>query len=195
VPTPTPLNCYPASFTAGETITVLRSPPGFSPVDGYALTLYLNGAAVLNVVATASGSAFLFTLTPTISGKLLPGTYRFTEFASKGTDRWETARGTLAVQADPREQSAGDATPWAEKTLAVVEAALAGRLTSDMQSYQIANRAVTKIPFGELMSIRNALREEVAAARNGGVFPPVRVLARFPGVESEAGQRIPPYGI
>ena len=66
----------------------------------------------------------------------------------------------------------------------VVEAALAGRLTSDIQSYQIAGRSVNKIPISELLQIRGRLRAAIWRQNNPGQLGvPFRV--QFP-VEPES---------
>ena len=69
----------------------------------------------------------------------------------------------LVINIEPNVASspAGTYNTWEETTLAVVEAALAGRLTNDIQSYSIAGRAVNKIPIEELRKIRAQLKNAI----------------------------------
>ena len=50
-----------------------------------------------------------------------------------------------------------------ETMLANIEAVLEGRITSDVESYTIAGRQITKIPITELLTMRDKYRAE----RNG----------------------------
>jgi hypothetical protein len=52
---------------------------------------------------------------------------------------------------------------FARDTLTLVESAIAGQLPAGMASYQIAGRAITKIPIKELWELRDKLRAEIAA--------------------------------
>lgn len=76
----------------------------------------------------------------------------------------------LVVNIEPNVSvaAAGAFNSWEERTLAVIEAALSGRLTSDIQSYQIAGRSVTKIPVVELLQIRGNLRAVIWRQTNPG---------------------------
>jgi len=93
--------------------------------------------------------------------------------AATGTipaDVYDIRGDELVVNIEPNAASspAGSFVTWEEKTLAVVEAALSGRLTADIQSYQIAGRAVNKIPIAELKQLRGELRAAVWRQQNPG---------------------------
>ena len=49
----------------------------------------------------------------------------------------------------------------AEIMLAKIEAVLEGRITADIENYQIAGRQITKIPIAELLVLRDRYRVEV----------------------------------
>lgn len=70
---------------------------------------------------------------------------------------------------------------WASDTLTLVESAISGQLPAGMASYQLAGRAITKIPIQELMKLRQQLREEVATedAKASGENNVKSILARF----------------
>jgi hypothetical protein len=181
----TTLTEFPASFEAGTTVTYQRTPADFLPSAGWALTLYLAGAGrIAPLAATASGDIFTFTVAASLTDKLPKGTYQWVERASKGTEVYTYASGTTEVLPNIARAEAGELQSWAERTLAVVEAALENRLENGMESYSIAGRAVSKIPQAELLKIRSQLRSEVAQLKNPGSF--VReVKGKFSGTNSE----------
>jgi hypothetical protein len=158
----------PAVFTAGETVKFRRTFDDFAPPD-WAYKIYFNGASnILNKAATTdTDNAFLITLTPTDLA-VAAGIYRFLErVTNSGTGEvYTVGEGVVQIELDLATASAGAHLTYWEKTLSVVEAALTGRLTSDIQSYQIAGRAVNKIPIKELLAIRGIARANVWKAAN-----------------------------
>ena len=160
----------------------------YSSQDGYTLTFAFNGAGQL--LSSAAG----VTITPKTDGSwdisiassatgITPGKYDLALFVTKAGKRYtaDLIKG-ITVQPDYFTVTAGSLQSMAEKNLAVVEAAINGRLTADMQNYQIMGRAVTKIPIKELMDIRGKLRAEVWRERHPGeVGIPIR--GRFTNVE------------
>jgi hypothetical protein len=65
-----------------------------------------------------------------------------------------------------------------------IETVLSGRITSDLETYTIAGRSITKIPVSELLTIRSQLKVEYAsltAAESvaAGTGNPNKVRVRF----------------
>ena len=174
----TALTQLPTSFAAGTTVTYTRTIPDYPATAGWTLSLRLSGIDVLAQNATASGADYVVTLTAAATAPLHAGLYVFEERVTKGAEVYTVASGNVTVTANLATAGAGDLQSWDEKTLAVVEAALAGRLTSDLESYQIAGRAVTKIPIKDLLELRNQLSARVARMKNNGGIGR-RHLARF----------------
>jgi hypothetical protein len=168
-----PLSILPASFAAGETLKVKRAYSDFPAADGWVLTLYLAGASVRTYTADVVGSDHVFTL-PTGAAPgtsdLIPGSYTWEERAALGGEIYAAARETIQVRPNIATAAAGDLLSVAEKELAILDAATSGRLTDDMQSYQIAGRAVNLIPIKELEELRDKRRREVHARRNPSRF-------------------------
>lgn len=163
------LTAMPERFPAGTTVEYTRTFADFTPAGGWALRLHLAGASVLSKSAAPSGDSFVVTLTASETAKLAAGTCRWVERVTHGDGRLlDVASGSVVVTADLAAARAGDLQSWEEKTLAIVEAALAGRLTSDIESYQILGRAVSKIPAKDLLRLRGELRATVSAQRNRG---------------------------
>lgn len=160
----------PVLFTAGETVKFRRALDDFQPPD-WAYKIYFNGASnIFNKAGTTdSSNAFLITLTPTDLA-VAAGIYRYIERVnnSGNGEVYTVGEGVVQIELDLATASAGATLTFWEKTLSVVEAALSGRLTSDIQSYQIAGRAVNKIPVKELLQIRGIARANVWKAANPG---------------------------
>lgn len=130
-------------------------------------------------VDTSAGT-FAVTIPATATANLPAGRYRWTAIVTGGGgyngQRFTPESGVLTVTADPSQQGAGDAQTFAEKNLAAVEAVLDGRITADVEAYQIGGRSVTAIPIGQLMALRARLRDEVWRERNPGQpLPGVKV--------------------
>ena len=133
---------------------------------------------------------WLVTVTSEISAAIASGRYDLVKrFVGSGSNagRTETIGRdgkvsgkpfSIAIQEDSRVAEAGDFQTHAERTLAVIELALEGRLTSDLESYQIAGRSVSKIPVETLMKMRGRYVGLVREERTGRVTR--RHLIRFP---------------
>lgn len=160
----------------------------YSSQDGYTLSFAFNGAGQLK--SDAAG----VTITPVANGSwdisisstataLAPGKYDLALFVTKAGKRItaDLIKG-ITVQPDFFTVTPGSLQSQAEKNLAAVDAVIAGRITADLQNYQILGRAVTKIPIKELMQLRGQLRNEVWRERHPGQFG-IPIRARFTGVE------------
>jgi hypothetical protein len=76
---------------------------------------------------------------------LLPGTYQWAAFVTKAGERYTADEGVLVVERNLSTAAAGDALSHAEKVLPIIEAAIAGRLTADIESTD-QRQAGQKIP-------------------------------------------------
>lgn len=170
----------PTTFAAGETVLWTKSVPDYLNTDGWGLVYSIRGPTTFaDVTATniADGS-YSVTITATTTGPLLPGAYQWASHAVKGSgaslERYKIARGTIVVT--PNLVTAGVLTTHASRTLAMIEAALEGRVPADMQQYQIAGRQITKIPVLELYGLRSRYQAEVARERNPKKSNPVSLV-------------------
>lgn len=158
----------PSTLSGGTTVKYRRSFPGYPASAGWALKVYLSGAVALNVTATADGDEYEVEITAAQTGTLTPGNYALLERVEKAGEVYDVARGVVQVTANLATATAGSGVTHAERTLAVIEAALEGRLTADVESYQIAGRAVSKIPVRDLLALRQRYKGEVAIERSVG---------------------------
>lgn len=54
---------------------------------------------------------------------------------------------------------------WIETALTNIEAVISGRITADVEKYEIDGQNVTKIPMLELFEIRKKLQTELATVK------------------------------
>lgn len=177
----TTLTAVPENFPAGVTVSYLRSvPSGYGPGDGWTLKLYLAGESTLQKAGADEDGSYRITLAATDTAQLEPGRYRWIERLSDGSGEvHDFAAGIVIVEADVGVAAAGELQSWEEKTLPIVELAIAGRLPSGMENYQVFGRAIGKIPIRDLLAIRTSLQADVNRLRNPGrIGRPVKV--QFP---------------
>ncbi|MDB4947444.1 MAG: putative phage-related protein [Gemmatimonadetes bacterium] len=166
----------PQRTTAGDTWQWDFAAAEF-PSATWTLSWVLSGPARVAIDAgcvVASGGGWRTTIPATTTASISPGTYKLFGFVRSGGERREVLRQPVTVAPDP--ETAAAATSHAQRTLAIIEARLEGRLAADLESYQIEGRAVTKIPIKELHSLRSKYKDEVRRERApGAVFVPIRV--------------------
>lgn len=169
----------PSSLTAGTTVTYTRSHADYPANGGWTLTLYVAGVGLLApITGTPLGTGFVVTLSATATAELPSGTYQWEERVTDGSAVYVAASGTVSVHRNIALAGDKDMQSHAERTLAIIEAALEGRLPDGMESYTIAGRAVTKIPLTELVELRARYRSEVEALRTPTRFG-IPVLTTF----------------
>lgn len=141
----------------------------YPPAD-YTLTFVgrINaGSQEIKVVATTDNSQHLFTITSTASDSYAAGTYEYqieVEQTSSG-NRAVVDSGQLTVAVDLDADNA-DARTHAEVMVAKIQTVLEGKADSDVSSYSIAGRSITKMSFNELVEARDFYRKEVVQYRN-----------------------------
>jgi hypothetical protein len=163
----------PDHFPAGTTVIFTRSLSDFLPSDGWSYQIFLNGLTQkFNKNATVVDGVFQIEFIPSDTASLNPGPFRYAErLTNSGTGQvFDLTGDELVINVEPNVASAaaGAFNTWEERTLVVVEAAIAGRLTSDIQAYQIAGRSVSKIPIQQLRTIRGELRAAIWRQNNPG---------------------------
>ena len=152
----------PDHFPAGTTVTFTRSFGDFSPADGWGYVIYLNGLTQkVSKAATVLNNVFTIVFVPADTAALNPGPYRYAERLTNSItgEVYDVTGDNLVINIglNVGSAAAGAFNSWDERTLAVINAAISGRLTADIQAYQIAGRSVSKIPIKELRQIRGEL--------------------------------------
>jgi hypothetical protein len=176
---PTIPSIEPEVARAGDTWKWSKSFASYPVSEGWALSYSFRGASVLldaDVTIQANVVDWSVSVAANKTAPLIPGTYRWAAFVTKAGERYTADEGVLVVERNLSTAAAGDALSHAEKTLAIVEAALAGRLTADIEEYLINGKQVRKIGVPELKKLRKQYRNEVWRQRNGNKLGPQHQL-------------------
>jgi hypothetical protein len=174
----------PTTATAGATWQWQVSDPVFPAADGWVLSYAIRGpdapAWEAGWVATADG-VHTITISAAATAAWTAGRYELTRIWTLGSVVHHRPVAPLAVAPNPATAAPGERVTHAARTLAVIEAALEGRVTDDIQNYMIGSRQVIKIPVMELLRLRQHYRLEVYRERHPGKTAPP-LLVRFSGV-------------
>ena len=177
----------PRVLTAGDTWQWTKHVPNYSAAESWQLTYAFRGGQILDllwtthVTAHANGTDFSVTVPATATDDLPSGTYKWAAYVTKAGERHEVDNDVVTVRPNLAVTPVGGSQTHAEKTLAVIEAALEGRLTSDVQTYTILGRSVEKIPVTELRQLRSQYAAEVWRERHPGQLTiPVEVTFTAP---------------
>jgi hypothetical protein len=169
----------PDHFPAGTTVKFTRSLDDFQPSNGWGYTIYLNGLTQkFSKAATVLDNIFQIEFVPSDTASLNPGPFRYAErLVNDGSvdstllgETYDITGDELVINIEPNVASAaaGSFNTWEEKTLAVIEAVLSGRVTADIQAYQVAGRSVTRHTFAELRTMRGELKAAIWRQNNPG---------------------------
>lgn len=135
------------------------------PVASYSL-VYVARSVVTNdefqVTATTNDGYYLLTILSATTAALPPGIYRWQKEIVKtsNSQRVVIKRGEFKVLAD-LDVAGIDSRSHSEIMLAKIESVLVGKADSDVQSYSVAGRSLTKMSFQELLDARNFYKSEV----------------------------------
>ena len=150
--------------TAGDTWKWTKSVPDYPASDSWTLSYEVRGPSKITlawgseVAAHSNGRDYSITVLPAKTAPLLAGTYHWSAYVTKAGERHEVYYGILPIRINLAAAPTEGGQTHAERTLAVIEAALEGRLTGDLEAYTIAGRSVTKIPIEQLYRMRSIYR-------------------------------------
>jgi hypothetical protein len=155
------------SLAAGDTLrytVTLADYPADVWTLHYRLAPRLLGAAI-TITAGASGAAHAVTVSAATTAGWVDGPYTCTAWVTNaGGDRHsiDSETGPLTIRPNPATLAAGtDTRSTAEKSLAAVQALLAGKADSGVESYQIAGRQLSSYPLGDLLRLESKLKREI----------------------------------
>lgn len=169
------LTAIPPTIVAGDSYSIALSLADYPASAGWSLLLAIAGPSSEDWTSVADGDRHLLTLSSASTTPLEAGGHRYAVKAINGSTVTTVERGILTVEADVAAMPPGTGTLWAEKALAVVEAALSNTLDGEMRMFMIDGRQVQTFSLAELTTLRSRLRQEVAAARRGSAFGRVAV--------------------
>jgi hypothetical protein len=162
-------------------------------VEDYPTSLYtltytarISGARdEFTILATGHTTHYLATATSLVSAAYTPGTYQWQQEITRISDsaRVILRRGTFKVLSD-LDVAGSDVRSHAEIMIDKIQSVLSGKADSDVSSYSIAGRSLTKMAFPELTQARDYyraefMRETAAADSKAGRNGKATIKVRF----------------
>jgi len=178
VTAPTPTYEIPTSIAAGDTLAFYVAGGETPADDGWTGSATLYGPATGAATVTAYGADFLVTFPATVTAAAGAGDFRIAVMATKATARHTIRTGTVRLNVNPGTVTTTGGLEHCQRTLTLIETALEGRLTTDMESYSIGGRSITKIPVVELIKLQGIYRAKVRNLQNAGK-PRPSMLVQF----------------
>jgi len=159
----------PESFAAGHSFTLTKSFPDHTGAGGWTITLFFAGASVGSVQGNdVGGGQWSWDVVKGETVTFPPGTYRWDLRGVKSaSEEVVLASGLTTITRNLSTAAAGDAQSWEEKTLALVETAIADIVAGKIQSYTIAGRGAERLGLEDLKKLRGELAEAVRYQRTG----------------------------
>ena len=157
----------PDSFTVGDYVQWKRTDfvtdyPTAQHSAQYIAREHQGGSAEFTVSATEISDGYLFTIDSATSATYTAGKYHWqieiTQTSSGNRIVLDEGDFNIIVDLDDNQ---ADPRIFAEKMIAKIESLLLGKADSDVSSYSIAGRSLTKLSFQELIDARDFYRAEV----------------------------------
>jgi len=172
----------PSKLQAG--ITAKWSQSIESELADYSFSYTLIGPVKITVPAAVNGNEITVSVAADETANWAAGDYHYQLIAEFGTDKQLVTSGQVSIAPDFTALAAGtDLRSHAEKMLSAIEQVLEGRITQDVEAYQIDGRQLTKIPIVELEKLRRTyarkVRKERLKAKGISSFNPRIVKTRF----------------
>lgn len=161
-PTTEPEVVSPGDFIQWKRTDIGGDYPPASYTATYVARITGGGNTEVQVVGTASGSDYLFTVSSTTSTDFVVGLYHWQLEIKRNSDnsRIVIDRGYFTCVAD-LDINGADPRTHAEIMVAKIESILSGKADSDVASYSIAGRSLSKMSFQELTNARDYYKKEV----------------------------------
>jgi len=180
----------PKRLIVGDSLYFSTVATGYPASAGWALTYYLRplvaGPAAFSISTTASGDAFVASVTKTTAAAWTPSDYSWDACVEKGAERYTVDSGLVTLAVNPATVAAYDARSSAEVALAAAYQALANFNASGgrIKKYEIAGRSMEFDTAGDLIKIIDKLRAQVmrehaATAVANGQPDPRRITLRL----------------
>lgn len=194
---PSVLQTEPLVLTAGDTWAWNKTLADYPPSEGWVLGYAIRGASVLpnvSVVVTSLAAGYSITVAPSATTSLAPGAYQWQSFVDGAGafagQHFTVDSGVITVVRSMSAVVDNSAQTHAERTLAIIEAKIEGRLTADFESYSINGRSIMKIPLKELIVLRAIYQAKVYRLNNRGQLGPV-IVAEMNNPDGVVGTAAP----
>ena len=188
----------PSQITAGDSLAWSASFSDYLPGDGWTLSYGLTGASTQRIDATTGpdGLSFAVALPTTATAAWTPGCYLLTAFVNRGNGTERVTLYSRALEVLPNPTAAAPTT-HAQRCLALIEAAMEGRIPRGLEETTIDGQMISRIPMKELFDLHEKyeakVKDETALARAAaGVQRRNQIYVRFrrPGGRSHGQQML-----
>ncbi len=157
-----PLEVVVGDFIQWKRSDIASDYPPASFSAEYVARITAGGASEITMPATETGGIYLFTVSSADSADFTAGYYHWqlevTETATG--NRLVVDRGAFTAIVD-LDVNNSDPRTHAEIMVAKIQSILEGKADSDVSSYSIAGRSLSKMTFDELMTARDNYRREL----------------------------------
>jgi len=177
------------SLIAGDTWLWSESVPLYPASEGYVLAYALVKTGTLVVLtSSADGDSHSFTIAAATTAGYAAGSYSWTAYVTKTTERYTVGSGVLEIKPNLAAQSAGyDGRSQARIILDALQSAYQTYISNGsghVAEYQIAGRMMKFRNVGEIITQINYWKAEVKAEERreaiaNGQSPANRLLVRF----------------
>jgi len=175
----------PLIIVAGDTLTFTKVVANYPPSDGWTLNYALQGKTLAGsysaspitfASATSTGSTYSISVAKTTTSAYAPGDYRLTGYVTGGTSERHTVVSLdVVIIPDP---SAAVPTSHAVRTLALIDAAIEGRVPAHLTETIIDGQTIIRLPLDRLIELRAKylaeVRSEIDARRVAAGLPSKR---------------------
>lgn len=161
-PTKEPETIVPGDYLIWKRTDLGTDYPNSLYTATYVARITGGGNTEIQVVGTASGSDYLFTVSSVTSADFVVGLYHWQLEIKRNSDnnRIVVDRGNFTAIAD-LDVNGADPRTHAEIMVGKIESILSGKADSDVSSYSIAGRSLTKMSFNDLIQARDYYRREM----------------------------------
>jgi len=162
-PTQEPLEVVVGDFIQWRKTELGSDYPNDEYTATYVARLTAGGSSEIQIVGTAYGSDYLFSVSSAVSDDFTPGYYHWQLEMVRDSDseRVVVERGTFTALAD-LDVNGADPRSHAEIMVDKIEARLENRADVDVSNYSINGRSLVKMSIDELMKWRDYYRAELA---------------------------------
>ena len=171
----------PSQITAGDSLAWTVSLSDYLPGDGWALSYGLTGASAQRIDAAAAGTGFAVNVATAVTSAWTPGSYLLTAFVTNGDQRVTLYSRALEILPNP---IAAAPSTHAQRALALIEAAMEGRIPRGLEETTIDGQMISRIPMTQLFDLHEKYEakvkeEQAQASAAAGVQRRSQIYVRF----------------
>jgi len=161
-PTTEPLQIVVGDFIQWRRTDLSEDYPNDAYTATYVARITAAGSSEITIVGSAYGSDYLFNAASSVTAAFTAGFYHWQLEIVRNSDsnRVVVDRGTFTAIVD-LDVSGTDPRTHAEVMVHKIESILEGKADSDVSSYSVAGRSLTKMSFDELISARDTYKREL----------------------------------